>query len=136
MADDKIHSAAHLGAALERCDFVRPAGLAHKSPDISGKQRAALTVIGVTVAARIARDRRTYERLILMAIVLIATRDVFRAGAAAAIARIIAWDKQLPLADSAGRKHHARRGHQRSDLVHKPSPILVVAIGSGCGSFR
>lgn len=59
----------------------------------------ALAVIGVTVAARIVRDRQTYERVILLAIVLAAAVGIARGGEVRSIARLIAWDKRQTLAE-------------------------------------
>lgn len=73
-------------------------GLAHKSPAASRRQNTVLTVIGVTAAARIVRDRRTYERVILLAIVLAAAAGIARAGQARSMARLIAWDRRQTLA--------------------------------------
>lgn len=81
----------------------------------------ALAVIGVTVAARIARDRRTYERVIVLAIVLAAAAGAARASQAHSIERLIAWDKQQrTLAElrraeaSRSRKSLAKRSGPRS----------------------
>jgi hypothetical protein len=56
-------------------------------------------VIGVTAATRIVRDRRTYERVILLAIVLTAAAGIARAGQARSMARLIAWDRRQTLAE-------------------------------------
>jgi hypothetical protein len=74
-------------------------GLAHKSPAASRRQNTVLAVIGVTVAARIVRDRRTYERVILLAIVLAAAGGIARAGQVRSMARLIAWDRRQTLAE-------------------------------------
>ena len=76
-----------------------PTGLAHKSPEVSRHGKVVAAAIGVTAAARIARDRRTYERLILLAIVLAAAVGMARAGQVRSIARLAAWDKQRTLAE-------------------------------------
>jgi len=74
-------------------------GLAHKSPTASRRQNTVLAVIGATAAARILRDRRTYERVILLAIVLTAAAGIARAGQARSMARLIAWDRRQTLAE-------------------------------------
>jgi hypothetical protein len=76
-----------------------PAGSAHKSPSLSRREKVVLAVIGVTAVTRMARDRRTYERVILVALALIAAAGIARAGEARAIARLIAWDKEQTLAE-------------------------------------
>ena len=53
-----------------------------------------LAVIGVTAAGRIVRDRRTYERVILLAIVLAAAAGMARASQDRSMARLIAWDNR------------------------------------------
>jgi hypothetical protein len=57
-----------------------------------------MAVIGLTAAARMARDRRTHERVILLAIVLAAAVDVAREGKVRSVTRLIAWDRQRTLA--------------------------------------
>ena len=78
----------------------------------------ALAAIGATAAARIVRDRRTYERVILLAIVLAAAAGMARASQLRSVARLIAWDKRQRLAEQRRAGAHRRRGPQRSDLVH------------------
>jgi len=63
-------------------------------PDVSRRQKVVLALIGANMAARIARDRRTYERVIVLAIVLAAAAGTARSSQAHSIARLIAWDKQ------------------------------------------
>jgi len=109
MSDDLFHSR---GTFLWRVGTVMstgPSGSAHKPPDLSRQQKAALAVIGVTAAARIVRDRRTYERVVLVALVLAAVAGLARAGQAHSIARLIAWDKQRTLAELRRAKPHDRR---------------------------
>ena len=59
----------------------------------------ALAAIGAAAAARIVRDRRTYERVILLAIVLAAAAGMARASQLRSVARLIAWDKRQRLAE-------------------------------------
>jgi len=84
-----------------------PSGSAHKSPSLSRREKVVLAVIGVTAVTRMARDHRTYERVIMVALALIAAAGTARAGQVRAIARLIAWDKQQTLA--AQRKAEASR---------------------------
>ena len=90
-----------------------PAGLAPKPPSASRRQKTVLKVIGVTAAARIVRDRRTYERVILLAIGLAAAAGIARAGQVRSIARMIAWDKRQTLAEQRRAGAHRRKGTQR-----------------------
>lgn len=68
-----------------------PTGLAPKPPGASRRKKTVLAVIGVTATARVVRDRRTYERVILLAIVMAAAAGMARAGQVRSIARMIAW---------------------------------------------
>ncbi len=71
-----------------------PAGLAHQPPAASGQPAVVMAMIGVAVAARIARDPRTYERLLVFAIAAAAAAGLARESQARSMARLIAWDKQ------------------------------------------
>jgi len=113
MSDDRSRSAAHSRAAWNTVISSGPTGLASKPPDASRRQRAVLAAIGVTAAARIVRDRRTYERVILLAIVLAAAAGMARASQLRSIARLIAWDKQRRLAEQRRAGAHRRKGPQR-----------------------
>lgn len=76
-----------------------PPGSAHKSPSLSRREKVVLGVIGVTAMTRMARDRRTYERVIRVALALTAAAGIARAGQVRAIASLIAWDKEQTLAE-------------------------------------
>jgi hypothetical protein len=52
-------------------------------------------MIGGAAAARIARDRRTYERLIVFALVLAAAAALARENQARSQERMVAWLKRL-----------------------------------------
>ncbi len=71
-----------------------PAGLAHKSPAASGQPAVVMAMIGAAIVARIARDPRTYERLLVFAIAAAAAAGMAREGQSRSMARLIAWDKQ------------------------------------------
>ncbi len=71
-----------------------PGGWTHDPPGVSGRQKVVLAVIGVAVTGRIVRSRRTYERAILLALVLAAAAGTARAGQARSMARLIAWANQ------------------------------------------
>lgn len=57
-----------------------------------------MAAVGMAAVARIARDRRTRERIILVTIVLAAAGGAARAGQTRSIERLIAWDKRQALA--------------------------------------
>ncbi len=76
-----------------------PAGPAHKPPGTDRPQKAVVVAVGLAAVARMARDRRTYERMILVAIVLAAAAGAARTGQARSIARLMAWDKHQTLAE-------------------------------------
>jgi len=84
---------------METARSSGPAGSAHKSRSLSRREKVVLAVIGVTAVTRMARDRRTYERVILVALALTAAAGIARAGQVRAMARLIAWDKQQTLAE-------------------------------------
>jgi hypothetical protein len=53
-----------------------------------------MVVIGLAAAARLARDRRTYERVIVVAIGLAAVARMARDNQSRSLARLAAWDKR------------------------------------------
>jgi hypothetical protein len=75
-----------------------PAGPARNPPGTDRLQKAVVAAVGLAAVARIARDRRTHERIILVAIVLAAAADAARTGEARSKERLIAWDKRQALA--------------------------------------
>jgi hypothetical protein len=75
-----------------------PAGSAHQSLAVNRPPKVVMAVIGLTAAARMARDRRTQERVILLTIVLAAAVGVAREGKVRSVTRLIAWDRQQALA--------------------------------------
>ena len=74
-----------------------PADPAYKRPGTGRLEKAVLAGIGLAGVARIARDPRTYERVLLVAIVLAAAVGATHAGANRSVTRLIAWDKQRDL---------------------------------------
>ena len=90
-------------------DGSHSAGLPPKSPTTSRRQNTVLAVIGATAAARIVRNRRTYERVILLAIVLAAAAGMARASQLRSVARLIEWDKRQALAEQRRAGAHRRR---------------------------
>jgi hypothetical protein len=113
MSDDRSHSAGHPPAVWNTVISSGPTGSAPKPPDANRRQKVVLAAIGATAAARIVRNRRTYERVILLAIVLAAAAGIARASQLRSIARLIAWDKQRTLAEQRRAGAHRRKGPQR-----------------------
>ena len=72
---------------------------AHQSPAESRRPKAVLAVIGLVAVARMARDRRTHENLILLALVVAAALGLGRASEVGLKARLIAWDRKRTLAE-------------------------------------
>jgi hypothetical protein len=98
ISDDQLHSAAHPRVVWITVISSGPTGSAHQSPAVNRPPKVVIAVIGLTAAARMARDRRTHERVILLAIVLAAAVDVAREGKVRSVTRLIAWDRQRTLA--------------------------------------
>ena len=76
-----------------------PAQAAPQSPAVSRRPKTVLAVVGLAAAARIAGDRRTHERVILLAIALAAAVDLARAGEIRSVTRLLDWDKRQTLAE-------------------------------------
>jgi hypothetical protein len=53
-----------------------------------------VVVIGLAAAVRLARDRRTYEHVIVVAIGLAAAASLARDNQSRSLARLAAWDKR------------------------------------------
>lgn len=88
---DHSHSARypHIGRSTMTTTAEGPApesGLAKRS------HKTALVVIGLGVASRAARDTRTHEALIVIAIVVAVAAAVAREGGNKSMARLKAWD--------------------------------------------
>ena len=67
----------------------------------------AMVMIGVALAARLARDTRTYEAAIMAVIAVVAVAGLGRASQARLFARLAAWDKRRKREPPRGRE--ARR---------------------------
>jgi hypothetical protein len=83
------------------------AGPAHQSWGASSGRYVAIGMIGLAVAARLARDTRTYEPAVTAVIVFAAVAGLARASRAQSFARLAAWDKRRSANQLRGRK--ARR---------------------------
>ena len=59
--------------------------------------RAALAVIGLALAAHLARDSRTYQHVIMAVIGVAAVAGLGRASQTRSVARLAAWDKRRNL---------------------------------------
>ena len=59
--------------------------------------RAAMAVIGLALAARLARDSRIYEHVIMVVIGVAAVAGLGRASQTRSFARLAAWDKRRNL---------------------------------------
>jgi NAD/NADP transhydrogenase beta subunit len=67
----------------------------------------AIVMIGLAVAARLARDTRTYEPAIVVAIAVVAVAGLGRASRARAFTRLVAWDQR--------RNANLHRGRERGE---------------------
>lgn len=70
------------------------AGPARRPRGVSGDHRLAMMVIGLAVAARMARDPRSYETAIVVVVAVAAVAGLGRASQARSSARLAAWDKR------------------------------------------
>lgn len=70
------------------------AGPARRPQGASSDHRLAMVVIGLAVAARMARDPRSYETAIVVVIAVAAVAGLGRASQARSFARLAAWDKR------------------------------------------
>lgn len=60
----------------------------------SSGHHMSMVVIGLAVAARVLRDKRTHETAILVVIAVAAARGLGKASRAKSFARLAAWDKR------------------------------------------
>ncbi len=70
------------------------AGPAGQPWGASSGHHTALVLIGLAVAARLARDTRTYEPAIVVVIAVVAVAGLGRASRTSTFARLAAWDKR------------------------------------------
>lgn len=92
--DDQCRIAGHRRVARIAMISRTPAGPAPQWPSASRSPKLVMALIGGAAAARIARDRRTYERLIVIAIVLAAVAGLARENQARSQERMAAWLKR------------------------------------------
>ena len=75
--------------------MTTPAGRPAQKPGQPNRpHKAALVMVGLGVASRVARDARTHEAVILVAIMVAAAVAAARASEAKSVARLAAWDKR------------------------------------------
>jgi hypothetical protein len=90
---DYRHSAGH--PHISRRTVTAPAGSPARKPGQSNRpHKTALVMVGLGVASRIARDARTQEAVILVAIMVAVAVAGVRASEAKSVARLAAWDKK------------------------------------------
>jgi hypothetical protein len=89
-----------------QADHRTPAGrgTGESAVGLSSDHHLSVMVIALAVAARVARDPRTYEIAIMVAITVAAVAGLGRASGARSVARVAAWDKRR----SAERTLHTR----------------------------
>jgi phosphate/sulfate permease len=66
---------------------------------INSRHRVIMAVIGLTLAARLARDSRTQEHAIMVVLVLAAVAGLAKANRVSLFARLAAWDKRQTLSE-------------------------------------
>jgi hypothetical protein len=64
----------------------------------------AIVMIGLAIAARMARNTRTYEPAIIGVIAIVAVAGLGRASRARSFARLAAWDKRRSAKQLRGRE--------------------------------
>ena len=74
--------------------MTRPASEARQLLESQSGRQAAIVIIGLALAARMARDPRTYAPAVVVVIAVAAVAGLGRAGQARTFARLTAWDKR------------------------------------------
>ena len=69
----------------------------HMPTTANSGHRAAMAVIGLALAAHLARDSRTYQHVIMAVIGVAAVAGLGRASQTRSFARMAAWDKRRNL---------------------------------------
>jgi hypothetical protein len=80
------------------------AGPADQPRGAKSGHHTALVMIALAVAARLARDTRTYEPAIMVVIAVVAMAGLGRASRAHTFARLAAWDKRRSANPHRGRE--------------------------------
>ena len=70
-----------------------PGGPARRSWGANSQHHGVMLVIGLALAACLARDSRSYQHVIMVVIGLAAVAGLGRASQARSFARLAAWDK-------------------------------------------
>jgi hypothetical protein len=64
------------------------------NPAVRRQPKAALAIIGLAAAARLVRNHRTRENVIMLVILLAVAVSLARDGQARSLARLAAWDRR------------------------------------------
>ena len=72
----------------------RTARAARQPRGANSGHHVSMVVIGLAVAARFMRDKRTHETAIMVVIAVAAVAGLGRASRAKSVARLAAWDKR------------------------------------------
>jgi hypothetical protein len=89
---------------------VISSGPAHQSPAVSRLRTVVSAVVCLTAAAGMARDRRTHEKVIVMALLVAAMAGLGRVGGVRLIERLIAWDSKHPWQNDDAKSKPRERG--------------------------
>jgi hypothetical protein len=76
-----------------------PAGPARRSWGANSHHHPIMAVIGLALAARLARDSRSHQHVIMAVIGLAAVAGLGKASQARSFARLAAWDKRRHLSE-------------------------------------
>jgi len=71
-----------------------PARPVRRAWGANGQRHGIMAVIGLALAARLARDSRNYQHVIMVVIGVVAVAGLGRASGARSVARLAAWDKR------------------------------------------
>ena len=89
-----ITSHPHAGRIAVTSMTPEPAGAARQPNEASSGHKLPMMMIGLAVAARFLRDKRTQETAILVVIAVVAARGLGKATRTKLFARLAAWDKR------------------------------------------
>jgi hypothetical protein len=70
-------------------------GAARQPRQANSGNRVAVMMVGAALAARVARDARTYETALVIALAVAAASGLGKASRTRMFARLAAWDKRL-----------------------------------------